>query len=126
MSNPYMRLRRERLYLDGVPHFSIGLDLVPAAAGLDVDLPIREVLEGSIPDPDDPDGWYPRCPDCGGRIEWAENGGVPGSRRCAGDTVPDRHAAGGAASPPGVTSILGAGCGSRFVDLRYGIAGDVP
>ena len=69
---------------------------------------------------------YPRCPDCGGRIEWAEAGGVPGSRRCAGMTLPDLPAAGMAADPPGVTSDREAGCGSRYVDTRFGLASPVP
>ena len=65
-------------------------------------------------------------PDCGGRIEWAAAGGVPGSRRCAGVTLPDLPAAGMAADPPGVTSDREAGCGSRFVDARFGLALAVP
>ena len=69
---------------------------------------------------------YPSCPDCGGRLEWAEAAGVPGSRRCAGATEPDMPAAGMSASPGGVTSDREAGCGSRYVDTRFGVAGPVP
>ena len=85
-------------------------------ADLSWDAPVRNAF---LPE-------YPRCPDCGGRIEWAEAGGVPGSRRCAGATEPDMPAAGTAASPGGVTSDREAGCGSRYVDTRFGVAGPVP
>ena len=102
------RLRRSRRVTRTVWRAAVESD--------DVALPVVEALAGPVYLPD-----YPRCPDCGGRIEWAEAGGVPGSRRCAGVTLPDLPAAGMAADPPGVTSDREAGCGSRFVDARFGL-----
>ena len=127
---------RERSYDTSGPgeataYFTIGDDGREARAEDDVHLPIVGCMHVQT----GPGSWeetgeflpaYPRCPDCGGRIEWAEYGGVPGSRRCAGETEPDMHAAGSAASPAGVTSDPSAGCGSRFVDTRYGYASEVP
>ena len=89
-----------------------------AEASLDVALPIVEDDGGCyLPE-------YPRCPDCGGRIAWTEAGRVPGSRRCEGATEPNMHAAGTAASPPGVSSEPD-GCGSTYIDTRFGYAGPV-
>ena len=61
-----------------------GVEAIPEN---DVCIPIRSDGEGMSPNPP--------CPDCGGRIEYAEAGGVPGSRECA-------------------------DCGSRFQDSRWG------
>lgn len=124
-------LRRERTddtyqssMYEVAPHFTIGDDYRKARAEDDVELPLVEAV------PSVPTGYwnagellpcYPRCPDCGGRIAWAEAGGVPGSRKCEGFTEPDLYAAGSAASPPGVSSKP-EGCGSRFTDTRYGVA----
>ena len=117
-------LHRERAYLDhgaGMkPHFEVRGELVEATAGMDVALPIVEAEDGNRYLPE-----YPRCPDCGGRIAWAEGGRVSGSRRCEGATAPDLPAAGMAADPPGVASEPD-GCGSTFVDSRYGYAAPVP
>ena len=106
-------LHRERAYWERddaigmVPHFSIAGQWPEARADLDVALPIVEDDCGRyLPE-------YLRCPDCGGRIAWAEAGRVPGSRRCEGATEPDLPAAGGAADPPGVASEPD-GCGSTF------------
>ena len=44
---------------------------------------------------------YPKCPGCGGKLEWVEARGVPGIRKCD-------------------------GCGARYVDTTYGIASEVP
>lgn len=46
------------------------------------------VITAPVGDPiaDLPDGFYsplPPCPDCGGILEWAEAGRVPGWRQCA-------------------------------------------
>ena len=114
-------VQRERYYSDDVAYFEIGCESREAIASDDVVLPIVESLAGPVFLPD-----YPRCPDCGGRIEWAEAGGVHGSRRCAGATEPDMPAAGTAASPGGVTSDREAWCGSRYVDTRFGVASPVP
>ena len=121
-------IQRERYYSGDVAYFEIGCEGREAVQSDDVVLPIVEradlswdapVRNAFLPE-------YPRCPDCGGRIEWAEAGGVPGSRRCAGETEPDMPAAGTAASPGGVTSDREAGCGSRYVDTRFGVAMPVP
>ena len=60
---------------------------------------------------------YPRCPDCGGALAWAEAGRAPGSRICVGT----RH---GRSSDSlqyhGDTPGDAGGCGSTFVDTRYG------
>ena len=125
-------IQRERNYGSGGDvFFEIGDEYRDAVASDDIKLPIVEVRAQTVweyaaqgPDIFLPE--YPRCPDCGGRIEWAEAGRVPGSRRCAGGTEPDMRAAGSAASPPGVTSDRTAGCGSTFVDTRYGVASPVP
>ena len=114
-------VQRERHYSDDVAYFEVAGESREAVQSDDVVLPIVESLAGPVYLPD-----YPRCPDCGGRIEWAEAGGVPGSRRCAGMTLPDLPAAGMAADPPGVTSDREAGCGSRYVDTRFGLASPVP
>lgn len=114
-------VRRERYYSGGRAYFEIGDESRAAVEADDVALPIVEALTEPVYLPE-----YPRCPDCGGRIEWAEAGGVPGSRRCAGMTLPDRAAAGMAADPPGVTSDREAWCGSRYVDTRFGLASPVP
>ena len=121
-------IQRERYYSGDVAYFEIGCESREAVQSDDVVLPIVEradlswdapVRNAFLPE-------YPRCPDCGGRIEWAEAGGVPGSRRCAGATEPDMPAAGTAASPGGVTSDREAWCGSRYVDTRFGVAMPVP
>lgn len=121
-------VQRERYYSGDIAYFEIGCESREAVQSDDAVLPIVEradlswdapVRNAFMPE-------YPRCPDCGGRIEWAEAGGVPGSRRCAGATEPDMPAAGTAASPGGVTSDREAWCGSRFVDTRFGVAGPVP
>ena len=121
-------IQRERYYSGDIAYFEIGCESREAIASDDVVLPIVEradlswdapVRNAFLPE-------YPRCPDCGGRIEWAEAGGVPGSRRCAGATEPDMPAAGMAASPGGITSDREAGCGSRYVDTRFGVAMPVP
>ena len=88
-------LRRERTYVvdgyGGVAHYCVsGVD-VPAADHADVALPIvadsdRRYLPA-----------YPNCPDCGGEVEWAEAGRVPGSRECA-------------------------QCGSTFADTQYSMS----
>ena len=114
-------VQRERSYSYDVAYFEIGCESREAVQSDDVVLPIVESLAGPVYLPE-----YPRCPDCGGRIEWAEAGGVPGSRRCAGATEPDMPAAGTAASPGGVTSDREAWCGSRYVDTRFGVASPVP
>ena len=111
-------LHRERTYLADTPHFEVGADYRAAVRADDVALPVVAGPDGRfLPE-------YPRCPDCGGRIEWAEAGRVAGSRRCAGDTEPDLPAAGMAADPPGVSSTP-AGCGSTFVDTRFGWADEL-
>lgn len=131
-------IQRERYYDTSGPGadvamFEIRGELREARTADDVRLPIVGTLDverttehGYVVYENDgrflPD--YPRCPDCDGRIEWAEAGGVPGSRRCGGSSPVDMHAAGSAASPPGVASDPD-GCGSRFVDTRYGMAADV-
>ena len=121
-------VQRERYYSGDVAYFEVAGEGREAVQSDDVVLPIVEradlswdapVRNAFMPE-------YPRCPDCGGRIEWAEAGGVPSSRRCAGATEPDMPAAGTAASPGGVTSDREAGCGSRYVDTRFGVAGPVP
>lgn len=74
------------------PYFTIRGRLVPVAEAGDVALPIRERrdVHGL------PFDVRPRCPDCGGDgIVWAENGRVPGARKCM-------------------------ACGSLFSDSRYG------
>ena len=116
-------VQRERFYDrdTDTAYFEVAGEWREAIQSDDVVLPIVESLAGPVYLPD-----YPRCPDCGGRIEWAEAGGVPGSRRCAGMTLPDLPAAGMAADPPGVTSDREAGCGSRYVDTRFGLASPVP
>ena len=131
-------LRRERYYSqegrEDVAYFEIRGESRRAVAADDVDIPIVEDVPAEITDEHGyryrPSGRflpsYPACPDCGGRVEWAEAGGVPGSRRCAGTPEPDGYAAGSAASPPEVTWDPEAGCGSRFVDTRYGLAKPVP
>ena len=129
-------LYRERTYPPGAndrAYFSIGEDYRVAVQEDDVALPIVESPGTEVVDEH---GYryrergcylpgYPTCPDCGGRIAWAEAGGVPGSRRCEGHTEADQYAAGMAADPPGVASEPD-GCGSTFTDTRYGVVGDVP
>ena len=101
-------LVRERNYLAGdeALHFEIGSDCLKARADLDVALPIIEAADGERFLPE-----YPQCPDCGGRIEWAEAGCETGSRRCAGTTE---------------LGMPAAACGSTFVDTRYGYTASVP
>ena len=73
-------LQRERLYNAGedFPRFSTG---EPARPETDVRLPIYAAA------PCDTHGnamqeTRPPCPDCGGQIEYAEYGYVPGTRQC--------------------------------------------
>ena len=119
-------LHRERTYSDAgdgrgmVPWFEIGADCREAVARDDVALPIVATPDGLRFLPE-----YPRCPDCGGRIAWAEGGRVPGSRRCEGMPDPTMPAAGGAASP-GLVASEPDGCGSTFIDTRFGLAHAVP
>ena len=63
-------LVRERWYDpdDDRPRFSVAGNDVLADVGADV---LRIQPAGAM-----------TCADCGGRVEWAEAGGVPGSRRC--------------------------------------------
>ena len=134
-------LCRERTYLSGsdVPHFRIGPECVAATAGLDVNLPI---VADANPDRGEYLPEHPRCPDCGGRIASAEAEGAVGSRRCEGGLVEcpgcdgmgegltDDPAWGGVMEKCNVcagTGNLGPdGCGSTFVDTRYGAAMPVP
>ena len=137
-------LHRERTYMSGsdVPHFRIGPEYVAATAGLDVSLPI--VAEDANPDRGEYLPEHPRCPDCGGRIARAEAGRDRGSRRCEGEGglvecpgcdgrgegLTDDPAWGGVMEKCNVcegTGNLGPdGCGSTFVDTRYGAAMPVP
>ena len=67
---------RERYYeTDDEIYFQISGNMVEASEENDVTLPyeLSWELERFV---------YPDCPDCGGRILWAEAGGVPGTRRC--------------------------------------------
>ena len=99
-------IRRERFYTEGpdgmVAYFQIGEEDYDAKKSKDVDLTYhsRVSWQGGMGTPL-PILDYPKCPDCGGIIIWAENGGVPGSRKCE-------------------------GCGSRYVDTTYGVASEVP
>ena len=79
-------LHRERTYLPGsdVPHFTIGPEYVAATARLDVSLPI---VADADPDRDGYLPEYPRFPDCGGRIVWAEAGRA-GSRNSPAWSMP--------------------------------------
>lgn len=94
MSGPHLaRLRSYVEYPDGWrPRFTIRGRLVPVSEAEDVRLRIEE-----RPDPHgQPSDVLPACPDCGGDgIVWAENGRVPGARKCM-------------------------ACGSMFSDSRYG------
>jgi len=78
---------------------SIGPAATPATPAADVCLPIWDLGDGCER--------YPVCPDCGGRVVWAEAGGVAGSRACV-----------GASADPWPES-RGGGCGSTFADSRY-------
>ena len=99
-------IHRERFYIEGpdgmVAYFQIGAKGWFAKKSKDVDLTYHSRIswqDGSGEPLDVLD--FPKCPDCGGHIEWAEAGGVPGSRKCR-------------------------KCGSRYVDTTYGIASEVP
>ena len=99
--------------------FSVGGEGVPADAAHDVCLPILDTGDGRMR--------YPRCPDCGGAVAWAEAGGVSGSRECIGE-APDlwesrrwrRALAEAAAEGEPAPELPGApGCGSTFADSAY-------
>ena len=92
---------------------------VPADPEHDVCLPILEAGDGRME--------YPRCPDCGGEIVWAEADSVAGSRACIGD-ADDRSesrrwrdyietAAANGEPPPALPGRPG--CGSTFADSTY-------
>ena len=76
---------------------------IAATSENDVCLPIYEISTEQFE--------YPACPDCGGKIVWAEAGGVPGTRRCIGIE--------GQRNPAGRGTRDAAGCGSRYADSRY-------
>ena len=139
-------LCRERTYFDtpaasDVSHFEIGPEYVEARADRDVQLPIIENADSTrdeyLPE-------YPRCPECGGRIASGEAERVLGSRRCEGERgliecpACDGQGGGLADDPAGDgamvecevcdgTGNLGPdGCGSTFLDTRFGEADPVP
>ena len=123
-------LHRERTYSGDVAHFEIGGDCREAVASDDVALPIVETIEPAGATPRYLPS-YPHCPECGGRIARNEAGREPGSRKC--DGVEDCPGCDGSgehqAQPCEVCSGSGSwreGCGSTFVDTRYGVAMAVP
>lgn len=94
-------LQREKHYADGEAFYLIGSDLVETTEAKDVVLiippdKVYEQVGGGVTVVACQPGnkKYPRCFDCGGQLAWAENGGVPGSRKCI-------------------------KCGSRYADMRY-------
>ena len=99
-------IHRERSHVDGSdgmkPYFSISGKAVPSTKSLDVDLAYHTRVEWDGNDSTYLECLdYPRCPDCGSEIMWAETDGKPGSRACD-------------------------GCGSRYVDASYVSALEVP
>ena len=99
--------------------FSVRAEAVPANPEHDVCLPVLEAGDGRMD--------YPRCPDCGGTIAWAEAGGVPGSRACIGETADhwesqrwrDAVKAAAANGEPAPALPGRPGCGSTFADSSY-------
>ena len=84
-----MNLEREKHYgAAGEVFYVVRGKMVEADAADNTHVPIPEGADAAGP------GDYPPCPDCGGHILWAENGGVPGTRECN-------------------------GCGSKFADMRW-------
>ena len=133
-------LHRERTYLPGsdVPHFTIGPEYVAATARLDVSLPI---VADANPDRDGYLPEYPRFPDCGGRIVWAEAGRVLGSLEFTGlvecpvcngsgfvvlNDPARRGESGGCEVCGGAGDLEPDGCGSTYIDTWFGYAEPVP
>ena len=116
-------LHRERPYLDDAPYFTIRGEDRETTADVDVALPIVENEAGRfLPE-------YPRCPDCGGEVVWADAGRVPGSRQCDGFNCPDCGGAGDDSEVCDGCASSGAwfdGCGSTYIDTRFGYAAPVP
>ena len=100
--------------------FRVADATAPAAPENDVCLDVAVSEDGSRSE-------YPRCPDCGGKIAWAEAGGVSGSRACIGwaeDIWEHRRWQGHldtliAEGGPQPGSPVSSGRGSRFADSRY-------
>ena len=106
-------LRRERMYRalgpTVVAHFEISGKSREAVASDDVALPVVERTDSDHADP----GYlpeYPRCPDCGSQLAWADvarlgevASAAPGARRCEGTS-----------------------CSSAFIDTRFRVALAVP
>lgn len=99
-----LRLLTREVYRwpDGSDRYRTRGQWVPAEEENNVRLPI---------DPGD-EAEYPRCPDCGGVVVWAKDGGIPETRACAGPVE---------SGDPADDDAYG-GCGSRFSDSRYGAA----
>ena len=97
---------------DGELTFTRRGESIPALKQHDVALPIMaEAGEDGLPVRE----VWPPCPDCGWALVWAEAGGWPGSRVCAG------RAAESGMHAMDRDAVREAGCGSTFIDDRYGV-----